>query len=186
MVLKRVTVRRACIFGLSLLLLTTVAGAAGEYTGFVTGPMSTVRQLHAAVALQDGSVLVVGGATGSGYLRTAETFAHGLFSPVSSLMTVARLEPAAVTLADGRVLVSGGATDGGVMSNTVDIYDPATRVLQPNGTVTGTTAFPGNIIPAIRIHPIATVAFKDFYPLANRSLTTYTQNYTPELQIKSR
>jgi len=56
------------------------------------------------------------------------------------------------------------------------IYDPRSKALSSTGTVTGTTAFPGNTIPADRIHPIARYLW-DFYPLPNRGVTTYTNNY---------
>jgi hypothetical protein len=50
----------------------------------------------------------------------------------------------------------------------IPIYDPATTVPNPNGSGFIRSMFPGNIIPANRIDPVAKAALQ-FYPLPNRT-----------------
>jgi hypothetical protein len=97
--------------------------------------MTTRRHKHAAVALDDGRVLVVGGSDerdGRGVYASAELFdpATGTFTATAD-MTAPRykLDDAVVRLPDGRVLVAGGGRQA-------DVFDPAT------GTF---TAVPGTI-----------------------------------------
>jgi hypothetical protein len=88
-------------------------------------------------------VLVVGGVDASGIvLATAETYdpATGTWSPTNGPPSVARAGHTATLLGDGRVLVTGGtssfadlATAFGSISNTGEIFDPAT------GTFSGAT-----------------------------------------------
>jgi hypothetical protein len=53
----------------------------------------------------------------------------------------------------------------------IPIYDPATRVFDAAGNVIqAPTAFPGNIIPASRIHPISR-QLVDYYPLPLQEVT---------------
>lgn len=55
----------------------------------------------------------------------------------------------------------------------IQIFDPATT--QIIGTRTSRTAFPGNIVPANRIDPVAAKAL-EFWPLANRAPDSITGN----------
>ncbi len=90
-----------------------------------TGSMSQVRDGAAAVALQDGRVLVIGGDSGSGPTASVDIFsATGVF-PAGAPMSTARSGHVAVRLSDGRVLVAGGTTVGGSATNSAEIYDPA-------------------------------------------------------------
>ncbi len=90
-----------------------------------TGPMSTRRHKTAAVALDDGRVLVVGGSDerdGRGRYRSAELYdpASGTFALTAGMATARyKLAAAVVRLLDGRVLIAGGAS-------TAEIFDPAT------------------------------------------------------------
>jgi hypothetical protein len=55
--------------------------------------------------------------------------------------------------------------------NLIPIYDPATRVFDAAGNVIqAPTAFPGNVIPASRIHPISR-QLVDYYPLPLQEVT---------------
>ncbi|MEJ7607918.1 MAG: carboxypeptidase-like regulatory domain-containing protein, partial [Bryobacteraceae bacterium] len=56
----------------------------------------------------------------------------------------------------------------------VQIYDPTTRVVNPDGTITA-QPFAGNIIPANRINPIATKLL-EFYPAPNLVTPTLIRN----------
>ena len=110
---------------------------AGKITtaGSMTGP----RAGHVAVELQDGRVLLIGGHDGSaGVLRSAELYdpRTGAFTPTGE-MTQPRHKHAAVLLADGKVLVVGGsdARDGFGRYDTAELYDPASGVFSPAGTM---------------------------------------------------
>jgi hypothetical protein len=63
---------------------------------------------------------------------------------------------------------------GEVLPGTV-IYDPATRLRQPNGSVTA-TPFPGNAIPKTLLHPTS-ARLLEFYPEPNVSTAALTSNY---------
>jgi len=49
------------------------------------------------------------------------------------------------------------------------VYDPWTTVTAPNGNITA-TPFPGNVIPASRIDPVAQAFMKQFWPANNPGL----------------
>jgi len=57
------------------------------------------------------------------------------------------------------------------------IYDPNARTYAPNGTVLTTQPFPGNIIPANRIHRNSAKVLTDWYPLPNVSQTVQNNNF---------
>lgn len=61
---------------------------------------------------------------------------------------------------------SAALMSGDFSSDPFPIYDPATRVVGPDGTITA-TRFPGNQIPSNRFHPTS-VAAMQFYALPNR------------------
>ena len=97
------------------------------------GPMLHPRSFHAAIALPDGRVLIVGGfdfRTGVGNDTTE------LYDPVTNRFTagantnVMHYDPGATRLADGRILFSElfGETDA------LEIYNPATGTFQVGGS----------------------------------------------------
>lgn len=101
-------------------------------------PMLQARTGHTATLLNDGRVLIVGGADdGAGEpTNTAETYnpATGTFSPVGNLAGGTRSLHVAVKLDDGRVLISGGTNSymgpteillGSL--RTTEIFNPATN-----------------------------------------------------------
>ena len=102
-------------------------------------PMSVARADHAAAALDDGRILVMGGTQADG---SATIFAE-LYSPSANtwspvLMTAPRAHHTATKLDDGRVLVAGG-DNAGVAVNTLEIFNPLTNTFMalpavlPNG-----------------------------------------------------
>jgi hypothetical protein len=108
----------------------------GKFTA--TGSMNLPRYQHTATLLEDGRVLIVGGADMSdGYdnLASAELYdpATGKFTLTRS-MAVGRARQTATLLPDGRVLIAGGANT--VALAEAEVYDPATGVF----TVTGSMA----------------------------------------------
>ncbi|HET8782000.1 MAG TPA: kelch repeat-containing protein, partial [Pyrinomonadaceae bacterium] len=88
--------------------------------------LATARRGHTATRLQDGRVLIAGGADASGALNGTEVFdpATGTFS-ASGNMGAARVDHSATLLPDGRVLIAGGSDSSGSLSTT-EIFDPAT------------------------------------------------------------
>jgi len=95
---------------LGLLSSSTAAVAQPEGTFVPTGQMRTARSHHTATLLQDGKVLITGGAGENGEtLSSAELYnpSVGTFSSTGS-MTAARGMHTATLLADGRVLIAGG------------------------------------------------------------------------------
>lgn len=97
-----------------------------------SAPLGTPRVAHAAVALHDGSVLVLGGWTGSATTATAERYAAGRFQPVGA-MQAARMDASATRLPDGSVLVVGGAAATNRPLAEAERYDPATQRFVPAG-----------------------------------------------------
>lgn len=88
-----------------------------------TGTMTMPRTMHAAAALQNGMVLVVGGGVGK---NTAELYnpLTGSWAPTGNMQYV-RNGAQAITLKDGRVLIIGDQLIG-ASASTCEIYDPAT------------------------------------------------------------
>lgn len=122
----------------------------GKFTP--TGTLNTPRFGHGAILLNDGKVLILGGATKGKYLSSAELYnpKTGKFSPISN-MHYARKMPNAILLKDGKVLIAGGYDYNGYEYMT-EMYNPnnnifldmaiqektgraATITLMPNGNV---------------------------------------------------
>lgn len=103
-------------------------------------PLAEPRAGHTATLLNDGTVLVTGGAGAGGELADAVRYdpKTDRWSPAGRLAT-ARAGHTATLLADGRVLVAGGETttsDGRVAAvATAEIYDPATNRWSAAGTL---------------------------------------------------
>src|SRR5438105_15767653 len=116
--------------GVVALWMTVLTGAHGLLAAQVpsgtwapTANMAEARSGASAALLQDGSVLIAGGAKDGEPLASAEIFNRGSFSATGSLL-LARRSAAAVTLKDGRVLITGGTTSTGPTSE-AELYDPA-------------------------------------------------------------
>jgi hypothetical protein len=90
-------------------------------TWHAIGGLGSVRAGAASALLEDGTLLVTGGAGPDDALATAEILeSSGTFSPAPS-MNVARFDHAAVALDDGRVLVTGGRNGEGAVGG-AEIY----------------------------------------------------------------
>lgn len=102
-----------------------------------TGDMTYPRYGHQLTLLMDGTVLVTGGYSGSGY-PSSTTFEiydpqTGNFS-LNGEMHLPRYAHTATLLQDGTVLIAGGLNEGDMMSG-VEIYDPATGTFQQTGDI---------------------------------------------------
>jgi galactose oxidase-like protein/Kelch motif protein len=106
---------------------------------FTPGPaMNARRDGHMAMLLQNGKVLIVGGAdTGDRPLASAEIYdpASGRFTPSAS-MQYPRAARAGALLKDGRVLVTGGSDEGRRAVALAEIFDPRTATWQAVGNMT--------------------------------------------------
>lgn len=102
--------------------------ASGSWTTVPTG-MRTPRSNAAAVVLNDGRVLVIGGEDNEGGDATVLASAE-LFDPVADVFTAtgdladARQDLTATILGDGRVLVAGGANRAGSLAS-AELFEPA-------------------------------------------------------------
>ena len=154
--------------------LTFVGHTFAEPAGFSpSAPMGTPRTGHSATLLQDGRVLVAGGATQSTTLASAE-----LFDPLlnqwsyTGSMAVPRGNHTATLLADGKVLVASGQNDVD-NTTTCEIYDPQT----------GTWSFAASL-PTYRLNAVSVLLYDGtvmviggFYPVSN--VTPRTDIYSP-------
>ena len=107
-----------------------------------TGSMAVARFLHTATQLQNGTVLIVGGAltSTSNPVATAEIYdpATGVFT-MTGAMATAREQHTATLLPDGRVLIVGGGSpasggSGFQVTATAEIYDPSTGSFSATGS----------------------------------------------------
>ena len=127
-----VTVGLAALAG--SLVPAPASGAAGGWSA--TGQLAAARSSHAAVLLQGGKVLVVGGEGKHGVLASTEIYRPELrtWAPGPPLAT-ARHSHTATRLADGRVLVVGGRSETGPLA-TAEVYDPVAKTWSSAGLLT--------------------------------------------------
>ncbi len=103
-------------------------------SGFGTAAeMKVARELHAAVTLRDGRVLVMGGhGTGEGTINAVVYKFAEVYDPVADEWTQTeqmaghRYDLGAVVLEDGRVLAAGGVGTSNWAVGTAEIWDPKT------------------------------------------------------------
>jgi hypothetical protein len=105
-------------------------------------PMTSAREGHAAVLLNNGQVLITGGDyPGSGSLNSAEIYnpALGIFTQLTATMTAPRISHTMTLLNGGGVLIAGGATDstgGSTVLNTTELFNPSNQTFVAAGAMT--------------------------------------------------
>src|SRR5437773_2965776 len=120
----RYTLLFIALFGISFLLRASLPSVATG-TWVAAGNMSAARSGACTVALNDGRLLISGGADANGPTATADLFSTtGSWSAAAS-MNSPRSHQSCAVLQDGRVLVAGGTTSGGGITNSAEIYDPS-------------------------------------------------------------
>jgi N-acetylneuraminic acid mutarotase len=97
--------------------------------------MSMARSEHAATALSDGRVVVVGGASGTDSSAEIYDPATNRWTSAHRLM-LGRYPLTALTLLDGRVFVMGGPEENDKNTASVEVYDPRTDAWSPGGAAT--------------------------------------------------
>jgi hypothetical protein len=115
-----------------------------------TGSMAVGRFLHTATLLQNGKVLIVGGAltSASDPVATAEVYdpSTGIFT-MTGAMATAREQHTATLLPDGSVLIVGGTTSTGATA-TAEVYDPSTGSFSVTGSMAeGRTFHTATLLP---------------------------------------
>ena len=129
------------------LINATLSGVTGTATltvappvGFtLTGSLITKRSLATATLLNDGTVLLAGGAGGTGFttLASAELYnpTAGAFTATGN-MTMVRFQATATLLPNGMVLVAGGSGTSSTFLNSAELYNPATGTFTATGSMT--------------------------------------------------
>jgi hypothetical protein len=116
----------------SLALLLAGAAAAEERTLFTrTGKMHAMRSGHCATLMENGNVLVTGGAMAAAMGTTCEVFdsRSGVWTLLSATLAGPRAGHTATRLPGGKILLTGGstgATSGDPLA-TAELFDPATE-----------------------------------------------------------
>src|SRR2546425_767840 len=128
----RYTLLLSILFGISFLLRASLPSVTTG-TWVAAGNMSAARSGACTVALNDGRLVISGGADAYGPTATADLFSTtGSWSAAASMNSPLSHQSCAV-LQDGRVLVAGGTTSGGGITNSAEIYDPSADSWSPAG-----------------------------------------------------
>ena len=130
------------LLGVPSIVLSQSAGTFTE-----TGHLTTLRAVHTATLLNDGTVLIAGGSSVGvligptarvEFLSSADLYnpRTGTFTPTGT-MTTPRYGHTATLLPSGKVLIVGGTPDGssGLQLPSAELYDPVTKTFTATGTM---------------------------------------------------
>ncbi|MGA8221160.1 MAG: kelch repeat-containing protein [Candidatus Acidiferrales bacterium] len=145
--------------------------------GFVlTGSLITKRSLPRATLLNDGTVLISGGAGATSFttLASAEIYnpTSGTFAATGN-MTTPRFEATATLLPNGMVLVAGGEGPSSNILNSAELFNPSTGTF----TATGNMTMP-RVAHAATLLPNGTVLIAGGVP-SGKTPTTTAEIYNP-------
>src|SRR5438477_12665008 len=143
----RYTLLLSGLFGISFLLRASLPSVATG-TWVAVGNMSAARSGACTVALNDGRLLISGGADANGPTATAELFSTTGSWAAAASMNFPRSHQSCAVLQDGRGLVAGGTTSGGGITNSAQIYDPSAG----SGRQADLRTEPGPGSPAAVVH----------------------------------
>jgi hypothetical protein len=122
---------------IQLTVLTTSPVSPGTWT--YTGSMNAARSAFAAVMLNSGKLLVMGGSANGPNLSSAELYDPGtsLFTTTGS-MNLSRFAPLAALLNNGKVLVVGGdyIPNANACAATAELFDPQSGTFALTGSMT--------------------------------------------------
>ena len=93
-------------------------------------PMAESRVGHTATVLDDGRILIAGGASRDENPTPAEVFDPGTGTFIATNCSGTGTQHTATLLSDGRVLLAGGWGDSAAL------YDPTTRACPATGSMT--------------------------------------------------
>ena len=98
-----------------------------------TPPLNVARRGHAAVALDGGRVMIIGGENRTGPVKEVEIFDPGARTfALAAELPIPRADLTATRLADGRILIAGGRDQSGAGTAT-EIYSPISGAFSPPG-----------------------------------------------------
>ena len=137
-IIRRKHIINNCIL-LFALILTLVPFQSAFAAGNVwagAGSMSAKRYAHTATLLANGKVLIAGGHSTVGVLKTAELYDPTLktWTVIASMIT-ARESHTATLLSNGKVLVVGGRNEDGLELSSAELYDPSNGTWSSAGTL---------------------------------------------------
>jgi hypothetical protein len=167
------------------MILTGIAAPtmSGQWTP--AGMMVEARSGAAAVLLDDGRVLVIGGSSATGPTSQADISSTGEVFGSAASMNIARTHHTAVRLRDGRVLVAGGTSADGA-TNSAEIYDPALdtwtltgEMIEPRSRHTASLLADGRVLLAGGEHAGVTSGTLEIFDPATSTFTPVAAVITP-------